>query len=61
MDIIELILKEKPSFQLESGSNKQIQSTEQLFHRSSNGVNTSNMHRDVHTIDKSLMRYIQHN
>ena len=61
MDIIELILKEKPSFQLESGSNKQIQSTEQLFHRSSNGVNTSNMHRDVHTIDKSLMRYIQQN
>lgn len=61
MDIVELILKEKPSFQVESGSNKQIQSTEQLFYRSSDGVDTSNMHRTAHTIDKSIMKYIQQN
>lgn len=60
-NIVDIILKEKPSFQVKSGAKSSIKSTEQLFFRSVDGVETSNMERTEYTIDKSLMKYIQQN
>ena len=61
IDIIELILKEKPKFQVKSGINTSVKSTEQLFFKSTSGIDTSKMERAAYTIDKSIMKYIRDN
>jgi len=61
MDIVKLILEKKPQFQVKSGLNTQVRSTEQLFYRSTDGVKTSDMERTAYTIDHYIMKYIQEN
>lgn len=61
MDIVKLILEKKPKFQVKSGLNTQVHSTEQLFYKSTDGLETSGMERTAYTIDQSIMKYIQEN
>jgi predicted O-methyltransferase YrrM len=61
MNIIKLILEKKPTFQVKSGINTEVHSTEQLFYRSKDGIDTSNMERTAYTIDKFIMKYIEQN
>lgn len=61
MNIVDLILKKKPTFQVKSGRNSPVHSTEQLFYRSTDGIDTSDMERTAYTIDQSIMKYIQQN
>jgi hypothetical protein len=61
LNIVKIILDKRPKFQVKSGADTQVQSTEQLFYRSMDGVETSGMERAAYTIDQSIMKYIEDN